>query len=301
MKSVKEFIFLSRECGFFHALFFVFFKLRLKFRNSTFMKKKAKNEERWLEKIYAALFIQQNETENIDNRDLIKVKIRKDSPAFVYLRPYSSDRDVYLQVLVNEDYKSVVQIYDQLFKDPPREIVDCGCNIGLTSVYFKLQYPNAGFTAIEPFQDNVGLISLNFAGNSINTDRIIEGGVWNSNEKLKVGRQFRDGKEWSGNVEMQQTGSTDPGIQAYSILDIINRHENGVDILKIDIEGAEKVLFEDIGYARKFLEKVKCVAIEIHDEFNCRDNIYKAFRESNFFYYDIADMTIAINRTYLPQ
>jgi hypothetical protein len=39
--------------------------------------------------------------------------------------------------------------------------------------------------------------------------------------------------------------------------------------------------------------------MEIHDEFNCRNTIYEILKENNFFYYDIQDMTIAINKKFI--
>jgi len=72
-----------------------------------------------------------------------------------------------------------------------------------------------------------------------------------------------------------------------------------IDILKIDVEGAEKVLFEDIKYATQFLKKVKFIAIEIHDELDLRTKIYHAFRINNYFYYNSGELTIAVNRSFM--
>jgi FkbM family methyltransferase len=269
-------------------------KVRLKWTNSGFVKSWKGLNEKWLNKIDGALFYYVNEPALIDQREYIKVNPSTGSS--VYLRPFTSDKDVYLQVFVNEDYKSVISIYEQIFKKQPIKIIDCGSNIGLTTVYFKEKYPKAEFLAIEPFADNISMMKLNFEVNNINKTGIIEGGVWNKTEKLFLNRDFRDGKEWS--ISVGTPNGSGGEIQAFSVLDIINQ-KGDIDILKIDIEGSEKQLFADIEYAKKFLQKVKCVAIEIHDEFDCRESIYQAFRQSNFFYFDISDTTIAINRSYM--
>lgn len=254
-----------------------------------------KSKDGWLQKVEGALFYYESDTVKIAQREYIQIK--NSGGGVVYLRPHTSDKDVYLQVFVNEDYKSVISIYEQIFKKKPEMIIDCGSNIGLTTVYFKRKYPEAEFLAVEPFVDNISMMQLNFEMNNMKKVEIIEGGIWNTNETLFLNRGFRDGKEWSISIG-KFDNSSGTKIQAFSILDIITQKEE-IDILKIDVEGAEKQIFADLEYAKKFLQKVKCVAIEIHDEFNCRDSIYQAFKETNFFYFDISDTTIAINRAYM--
>jgi FkbM family methyltransferase len=295
MKSIKEFNFLRKECGFFYALFYMLYKIDLAFLHSSIILQWKKSKERWLDKINSALYIYNNTTLTIAGQKYIRVNAGL--PDSLYLRPYSSDKDVYLQVFVNNDYKSVVDIYDQLFKDSPKNIIDCGCNIGLTTIYFFKHFPNAKYVSIEPIKDNIEMIKLNFKASGITNYNLIEGGVWNDNRSLSVSERFRDGKEWSFNLEADNNKTGE--IQSYSLLDIVTSCGDIIDILKIDVEGTEKILFQDIEYASQFLSKVKCVAIEIHDEFDCRQQIYRCFSKNNFFYYDIQDMTIAINRSYV--
>ncbi len=294
MKSVKEFLFLCRSCGFFYGVFYLLYKIRLKFSNSVITTAWNKSKVVWLKKIEGALFYYENDTAKIAQREFIQ--INNSTYGTIYLRPYTSDKDVYLQVFVNEGYKSVISIYEQIFKEQPKKIIDCGSNIGLTTVYFKSKYPEATFLAIEPFTDNVSMMRLNFEMNNVKKVGIIEGGIWSKNETLSLRRGFRDGKEWS--ISIGKPDGSQGEISAFSILDIINQ-EGEVDILKIDVEGSEKQIFTDLEYAKRFLQKVKCVAIEIHDEFDCRDRIYQAFKDSNFFYFDISDTTIAINKSYM--
>ena len=214
----------------------------------------------------------------------------------LYLRPYTSDADVYLQVFKNEDYKSLVEIYQQIYSDNADIIFDCGGNIGFTSIYLKQFFPNANFVVIEPFIDNIEILKLNFDLNKINNAEIIRGGVWNRNCNLQIKRDFRDGKEWS--IVLNETNSLKNIISGISISDLISKY-TCIDILKIDIEGSEKILFQDLEYCASFLKKVKCIAIEIHDEFDCRELIYQRLIGNNFFYFDILDLTIGINKNYM--
>ena len=239
--------------------------------------------------------MQCNATSVVEGKKYIRVSDAR-FPQPLYLRPYSSDRNVFLQVLVNREYQVVADIYNQYFRQPARNIVDCGSNIGLTSLYFSRCYPGARFVSVEPVRENIETLKLNFSAAGMTNYKIIEGGVWNEDRMLALNDTFRDGKEWSFNL--RESDDSDNGIPAYSLLKIVSDFNEPVDILKIDVEGTEKVLFADDTYTDKFLSRVKCVAMEIHDEFNCREQIYHALTKANFFYYDIKDMTIAINRNY---
>ena len=72
-----------------------------------------------------------------------------------------------------------------------------------------------------------------------------------------------------------------------------------IDILKIDIEGSEKEVFTGANADVSFLSKTKCIAVEIHDEFDCRDAIYSILTKYNFKYFDSGELTIGINQSFL--
>jgi FkbM family methyltransferase len=194
-----------------------------------------------------------------------------------------------------EDYSVVKDIYKQLFVGEPKLIIDLGANIGLTSVYFSKSYDAAVIHAVEPFEDNAAMAKLNMQRNHVKDFRVIKGGIWSHNCMLSLDKEFRDGKEWSIRL-VEDTGGNIRGI---CLDEMLSSYQQPIDILKMDIEGAEKRLFADPIYAGAFLKRVKCLAIEIHDEFDCRQIIYDALAGNGFFYYEVKDMTIAINKNYL--
>jgi FkbM family methyltransferase len=291
MKSIREFIYLSKKANFFYALFYLFYKARLRVQNFHFFKKFKKNKESWIEKIYAYLEVQNNKTEIVNGKKLFYENYKG---LKIYLRPCSSDILVYSQVIHQKSYQPVIEIYDQIFKTRPIRLIDLGANIGLTSIFFAKKYKEISITAFEPFKENVEMAELNMRTNNLKSYKIIEGGIWNKNTNLSLKRDFRDGKEWGINL----VETLDGKIPGYGIQEILLNYEEPIDFLKIDIEGAEVKLFENIDYASGFLKKVKCIAMEIHDEFKCRNTIYHALKVNYFIYYDIGDMTIALNRNY---
>lgn len=291
MKHLKEVFYLYKNAGFRSALFYIRYRLKLKFYNSNFAINKRERQKLCLEKIKEHLFVYNNIKINIKGKELIEIKI-KNRP--LYIRPFSSDPRVLYQVFYKEEYKSLINIYNQLFSQAPELIIDLGANIGLSSVYFSELYPKANIVAIEPFVDSAEVAEINLSGHQTKF-KVIRGGVWNKNTSLSLKRDFRDGKEWSFNLVEDKKGD----VQGYSLSELFDQYKQNVDILKIDIEGGEKVLFEDECYPSFFLKNVKCLAIEIHDEFNCRETIYNSLKRNNFIYFESGETTIGINKNFI--
>ncbi len=59
-----------------------------------------------------------------------------------------------------------------------------------------------------------------------------------------------------------------------------------IDILKIDIEGAETELFLEYPIIDQILINTKVVIIEIHDEFNIREKIYAVLKKNRFIIHE---------------
>ena len=67
-----------------------------------------------------------------------------------------------------------------------------------------------------------------------------------------------------------------------------------ITLLKIDIEGAERFIFDD-NVDLSFLSITKVIAIEIHDEFQIREKIYSILKKNNFHLFESGELTIGIN------
>ena len=152
----------------------------------------------------------------------------------------------------------------------PRAIIDGGAYIGLSAIYFTLRYPGVRVIAVEASEANYNLLVRNTeafpnvepvhaalwpqAGSLVLTDPGT--GLW--------GLQVRDAGEQDHQPGSRGGPSPDP-VRAITIADIIRDHQlDRVDLLKVDIEGAEKELF---GAPAPWLSQVDAICIELHDWF----------------------------------
>jgi FkbM family methyltransferase len=172
----------------------------------------------------------------------------------LWMRLGTSDVDVYRQVFLEREYACLDGIGDA------KLIVDCGANVGFSAAYFLSRYKDAEVVAVEPDAANFDMLQRNTApfGDRIRT---LRAGIWSHNAGLSV-RSSGDGREWSFTVVETPQGET-PDIEGISLEDLLCRPGCApIDILKMDIEGSEKIVFSN-GHER-WLPLVRNIVIELH-------------------------------------
>jgi FkbM family methyltransferase len=179
----------------------------------------------------------------------------------VYLRKRSSDWDVFRQVVGDCEYAPIL---DQL--GTVKWFVDGGANIGLATIEVKRRCPDARIVAVEPVGENYELLRRNLAryGSAVSTK---QAAIWNSACGVELDLEtFRDGREWSATVRESHSSSLSANaIQALTLDTLLAEHNIcRVDLLKLDIEGAETKVFEDANPAWR--DRVDCLAVELHPD-----------------------------------
>src|SRR5579864_5909313 len=76
----------------------------------------------------------------------------------VYLRAGTSDYSILKQIFVDDEYEPLRNL------DGPKCIIDCGANVGFSSLYFARLYPSAHILAIEPDEENAAVFLRNLTG-----------------------------------------------------------------------------------------------------------------------------------------
>jgi FkbM family methyltransferase len=153
---------------------------------------------------------------------------------------------MYNEIFYQEHYKFISSVKEPI-------IIDCGANIGLSVLYFKMLAPKASVIAIEADPDVAEILKKNLEINNCQAE-IVTKAVWTTNnEILSFGKAGADaGSLFStANVTLVET---------IRLKDIIEKYSE-IELLKIDIEGAEIDVIKD---CKTVLFKVKKVFIEFH-------------------------------------
>lgn len=210
----------------------------------------------------------------------------------LYSRKQSSDLFVFKQIFLNNEYEAAMDIVSKM---NVVNVIDCGANIGLSSIYIKSKFPKSKLCAIEPFYENYEVLQKNINQNNIEANTLL-GAIWYKKCALGISNSFRDGKEWS--IQVVENANI-KNIQSYTIMEIMEiMNFNTIDLLKVDIEGSEKQLFDDSISDLTFLTNTKAIVMEIHDEYNCRKDIYKVLYNNNFEIHEIGELIACINNKF---
>jgi FkbM family methyltransferase len=149
------------------------------------------------------------------------------------------------------------EIYKFKCSSPCPIIIDAGANIGLSTIYFKEKYPGAIITSIEPDAEVYRCLQQNIVRHNLEGINLINKALWNQKTKLVFRPDGADG----GKLDHERIGDSSDSYIVDTILlsEIIG--ERKIDMLKIDIEGAESnVIIE----SESFLTNVKNIFIEYH-------------------------------------
>lgn len=186
----------------------------------------------------------------------------------VRLRLRTSDMGVFRQVLVAGEYEC------NLSKSP-RVIVDAGANIGLASIFYATRYPQARVIAIEPEKSNYALLEKN--ARAFPNLVPVRGALWNADTEISLidpglghyGFQTAA----AGSPDSRESVQKVPGMTIEKVMR--DYSIDYIDILKVDIEGSEKELFEN---SSSWIDSVGVIAIELHDRIRdgCSRSLYSA-------------------------
>ena len=109
----------------------------------------------------------------------------------------------------------------------------------MSSVFFANIFPDAKIVVVEANPDNYAVLQKNVA--PYPNVHPVNMGLWKKETNLKVVKGNRHGREWDSQVI-----EADDGEIAATTVDALQRkfHIPGFDLIKMDIEGSEKEVFE---------------------------------------------------------
>ncbi|MBS1790799.1 MAG: FkbM family methyltransferase [Acidobacteria bacterium] len=137
-------------------------------------------------------------------------------------------------------------------------ILDCGANIGLASLYIKRLYPAARITAYEADPTIHEILTDNLRRNRAADVETVQAAIWKENGSISFACEGAD----SGAVAevSANTSATRREVPSIRLRDLLSAEP--IDLLKLDIEGAERAVLADCAGA---LENVRAILMELHD------------------------------------
>lgn len=176
-------------------------------------------------------------------------------------------------------YNEIIKnkIYDFKCSSDMPLIIDCGSNIGLSIVALKKQYPKARIIAFEPDPIIFKTLEKNVLIAKYNNVELHQKAVWITESKLSF---YQDGSAGGRLL----SNKTDMSIEVNTV-DLKKFIVNPVNLLKIDIEGAETTILNDISTV---LSYVNNIFIEYHSSIKEKQNlqsILSVLSDNGFRYY----------------
>jgi FkbM family methyltransferase len=191
---------------------------------------------------------------------------------------YEALENMFEEIFIHKDYYFVSQK-----KDPV--IIDCGSNIGLSILFFKKLYPQAQITGFEADPETFKLLDKNIKSARLGLINLVNSAVSNKEGTLDF---FSSGAgETDNNMFKQRDNSIVHTVPAVMLSDYI---DSEVDFLKIDIEGAENLLIENLAEKNKLVLIKELVMEYHHDMSNQTKSLADMLRvlEKNGFVYEIS-------------
>jgi FkbM family methyltransferase len=191
-----------------------------------------------------------------DERATFAVTLRIDGerPITLTLRPFAGDLFVLYEVLAFKAYHIACSL---LPPDNVRTIIDCGANVGITSLFFAARYPNAKIFSVEPHPQNFPVLEANVAQvPRITPIRACVTGTPQDSVRFTV-----DQAAWGNSIATGLRGVLVPAITIDKLCS-----QNGIaniDLLKLDIEGGEEQVLQN----SPFLARTQNIIIELHGNY----------------------------------
>lgn len=204
-----------------------------------------------------------------------------------YFRPTASDLHVLREVFVH-------RVYDYPYLDvvgSVRRVLDLGSNIGVSCLYFNLRFPQAELVCVEPVPENVRVLTHNARSNRL---------PWRI-EAMAVGAAAGEAdlyaSRWWASCSTTKTvaeartalphrpesflGGWVTQVPATTVDDLLDRAGwDTVDIVKMDVEGAEREVLLDV--APRWLKRAEALVVDIHAKYIPRDRIVARLADYGF-------------------
>lgn len=172
------------------------------------------------------------------------------------------------------DAASFLALYDELiegqiyrFETTKRApfIIDGGANIGVSSIFFKSLYPKSRILAFEPDPEVFKVLKANCESFGLHDVELVPKALWTCDTTLQFKQEHSD----AGRVSRTGDAGDLISVDACRLKDYLR---TDVDLLKLDIEGAETTVLADCA---SVLSNVERLFVEYHSFANSPQTLHE--------------------------
>ncbi len=168
------------------------------------------------------------------------------------------------------DYSAFVHLFEEVFlenqyyfehESSSPYIIDCGSNMGMAVLYFKKLFPDCRIFAFEPNKSTYEVLKYNVGGNGLTNVEFRNNAVHNTRGTITFYHAPQDaGNVYSSIRKERLRNASSEEVETIVLSDFV---KEPVAFLKMDIEGAEGVVIEELAEKGR-LGNVEQMVIEYH-------------------------------------
>ena len=224
----------------------------------------------------------------LNYKKVIKINIKQDS---YFIRPAEHDMEVLISNLAKE-----FEFLKNTNLSEDHVIVDAGAYIGSSSIRFSQLFKNIKIIAIEPFKENFDIMLKNIE----KYDNIvpINSALVSSNFTEEIFLYKSKTGAWGNNILKNTLDNRNmEKIEKVNKIDLkilLNKYKKKISILKLDIEGSEKMIFEN---DKNILKDIEIIIVELHKKIHQNiDEIFFSFAQDRYNFSLGSDKIISIKK-----
>lgn len=160
---------------------------------------------------------------------------------------------------IAETYSTTSHYSDFAVLEEGSVVIDLGAYSGLTSIVFRQECGESGrVIAVEADAQNIDAIKKNFELYKKATGRdidLVEGAIWVHSNGISFSTEGSVSSSATDIVGNRMGASR--LVRSYTLSDLVKLYNlDRVDYIKCDVEGAEKVVFDDAEFFKKFKPRI---------------------------------------------
>lgn len=161
----------------------------------------------------------------------------------------------------------ILKAYEPMLRRSGGVIIDCGANIGLSVLYFRMTCPGADIVAFEPHQRTFDLLAENVKCNQLTGITLHPCAL--SNHTGTASLYGNEDYTLNMSLDRQHAGYPKTFEQETPVMRLSELLSKKTFLVKIDVEGSESEIIEDLLDTKK-LSAIQNLIIEYHSQEDLR-------------------------------